>query len=109
MFAVFVLVGLLNNIHGHFIMRTVEGTFNTKFFFFTRFMIQCLLIYICACLFLGKELTLGPNLPNPHSTTASTLYKRADFYSDFLLVISIIVFGFVICSAVKLIRIKKNT
>lgn len=73
-FAAFTLIALLNNIHGHYIMRTIEGSFNTKFFFFTRFLIECVIIYLCICLFAKKELTWGPPLPNPNNTTAQTLY-----------------------------------
>lgn len=52
----FSLIALLNNIHGHYIMQTTAGSFNTKFYFFTRSILQVLYIYLSLTLVLKKTL-----------------------------------------------------
>jgi tetrahydromethanopterin S-methyltransferase subunit D len=69
-FGVFSVIAVFNNIHGHNILRTTEGSFNTKFYFFTRFVLQCAVIYVCVCLISGRNLTWGPKLPNPDNQTS---------------------------------------
>ena len=108
-FVVFSVVALLNNIHGHYIMRTVESSFNTKFYFITRFLVECVIVYVAICLLLGKNLTWEPVDVNNPNNNSKELYDRAQFYTDIILGVSIMLFILVIASAKKLIKIKRNT
>jgi hypothetical protein len=106
MFGFLVLFGLGNNFHGYFIMKTIEGTFNSKLYFIVRVFLQLVIIYTAVCIFLGKNMSW-----ESLSLTKDTdpLYKRARFYTTILATISIIVCSFVIYSARKLIKVKVST
>ena len=101
-----VMLGLGNNFHGYFIMKTIEGTFNSKCYFIVRVFLQVAILYTGVCIFLGKSMSWESLQLQPAD---DKLYKRARFYTSILMAISMIVCGFVIYSARKLIKVKLTT
>lgn len=59
MLAGFGLIAMLNNFHGYHVMNTTAGSFNTKFYFFTRSLLQGLYIYLSLTLVANKTLAWG--------------------------------------------------
>lgn len=105
-FASMVMVGLGNNFHGYFVMKTIEGTFNSKCYFIVRLLLQMAILYTGVCIFQGKSMSweLLPLEP-----AEDKLYKRTRFYTSILMVVSMLVCGFVIYSARKLLKVKFRT
>lgn len=50
-FIVFTVVAFLNNFHGYFTLRTVNNTFNSKFFFFIRVLVQLAVFYLTVMIY----------------------------------------------------------
>lgn len=105
-FSMMVMLGLGNNFHGYFIMKTIEGTFNSKCYFIVRVILQLAIIYTGVCIYKGKNMTWESL---DISAATDNLYKRARFYTTILIIISMIVCGLVIYSARKLIAVKIRT
>jgi hypothetical protein len=81
------VIGLLNNIHSYFILRTVEKTFSSKFYFLGRSILQIAILYTGITLILDRNLKFQ-ELSDPDT---DKLYKRLRFYMCFILAIGIFI------------------
>ena len=54
-FLVTTIVALLNNIHGYFILKTTQKTFNSKSYFIIRILLQLIVWYVGIAIVLGKN------------------------------------------------------
>lgn len=100
------MVALLNNIHGYFILRTVNNTFNSKFYFVIRLITELALLYISICIVTGRQITFEKLAG---ISKADALYKRARFFTLIIDFFSIIECIFLLASARKLIKTKRRT
>lgn len=105
-FGVITVLGIGNNIHGYFIMKTIEKTFNSKCYFITRILVQLIIVYTGLCMILGKNYTWEDVV---YYESQENLYKRVRFYTYVLLGVSVVVGSLVMHSARKLIKIREQT
>ena len=105
-FGVVTVLGIGNNIHGYFIMKTIEKTFNSKCYFITRILVELVIVYTGLCMILGRNYTWEPLV---YYEKTESLYKRVRFYTYALLGISVLVGSLVMYSARKLIKIREKT
>jgi len=107
-FGFFAVVSLLNNIHGYFILQTVDSTFNSKFYFFIRVFIQLCLFYLGVMIYQKRQFIIYL-LQNVPVNGSDELFRRSRFYTVLLLAISVFVGTHVIYSARNQIKIKRRT
>ena len=103
-FGILSSIALANNIHGYFILRTTESTFNSKFYFIIRVFLQLGIFYTGISLMMKRNFKWQPINPDP----TDALIEKVSFYVTIILVFSLIVGIFVSYSAVKLIGEKKH-
>jgi len=104
-FGVVTVLTVLNNIHGYFIMNTTEGSFNSKFFFIVRILLQLFIIYISVVGMLGKDFAFK----DLNIREGDGLYTRLKVYSVIIVTFSTIIGTVLIIFARKLIDVKEKT